>query len=96
MKRLHTHINICLFHISSIYKSDSQIVNYSIPSTWTLEDGYANPKDSDVYPFNTIGGLFGTMFSFVFNIHKNNLISDCNMQGFKVNVEWYRVNMRPS
>lgn len=56
-----------------------------IPSTWTLETGYFNnPIDSDAYPFNTIGGLFGKMFSFVLNIDKSNIISDCNMQGFKV------------
>lgn len=58
----------------------------SIKTTWTLENGYNNgPVDDDAYPFNTIGGLFGTTFSFVLNVLKINLIDDCNdIQGFKV------------
>lgn len=63
--------------------------NDTIPVTWTLEDGYigqGGPLDPNAYPFNTIGGLFGKTFSFVLNVLKVNLISDCDgMQGFKVN-----------
>lgn len=55
--------------------------------TWTLEDGYKQPVvDPDIYPINSLGGILGKPFMFIFSVLKDDLTAECeNFQGFKVN-----------